>query len=1027
MVKIIQIVIFCTCLVPSALHGQYSTQWYHLGSDHGLPTDNVYSSIIDRYGYLWMATDQGVVRYNGYHLKVFNTNNGLPSNDVYKLIEDQKGRIWVYSLSYHFGFIENDVFHLLNLPSTNKIIYPSDIYEKEGWIFFSYAANSKADHVFVFFDGTVLKSFKSIGGKPFMSFYVDPKNSEIVTYDMQRSFYTFSLNNVADPLKMLSIKNFKTQANIYHQLIKYTNIWYHKRRLYFTNFKSAVAKQMDISNSVLDSSNRRSINPPDSNIYLFTVIDDKVHLFSNDHIYQLSPKLKIVKSERFPEILAGAQVSYKTTATNNTWYSTPTKGIWNNTHQPSVFAPSSKFSILNSAINVGAMDLQTYWWNKTNNVLHLLSPNNTIASLKLPSIGMIRKVRPYRKGYVHVVSSQGVYVLNLLSGKTYHYADSVHSTTTFNWHFFSNSDFKFEKLPDTLKRMVFVGLYDFHQHSRNNYFAPSFAGFIHYKHDSNDFSKLIVSINNIGRYQNFVFDSFNQLYLLFNEEKIKLFNPVDSTFVEIDKDLQRAFGIKSRNDISVDKSGKIYILENDRLIQIDSRQRTIKCVESNINFINAKILLAKDKIFVAGKFGLSIYVQTNGHVTREALAVNVRSQNYKIVSDIVLHSDSVILLNTDKGIINLNIDQIRKADYKREPAAFQIVINTPVKKRANVSSTIRLPKGTNLITFDVINYLGSGSVVCKYQIEGVHTSWQEPIAGDVSLANLRADKFYRINFYISDDIWVNPSSQFILYIEPYWWQRSEWKITFWILALSGALVLIFITIVLTRKSVAKKNERRRLQTELELRAIHSQINPHFIFNTLSSSLYFITKQNTTAAFDHVSKFSRLLRGYLKSSRERFITLADEIDLLEQYIELQRTRFKTAFRYEINVSENISPSHVKIPSLLLQPLIENAITHGLFNMDGGGFLKIEFYPGASKTELICIIDDNGMGREKAKMLNQTHKSEKNSYGTELTRDLIDIFKRYEQMDIVLEYIDKTEPETGTTVKLTIKNIRMATKY
>ena len=110
-------------------------------------------------------------------------------------------------------------------------------------------------------------------------------------------------------------------------------------------------------------------------------------------------------------------------------------------------------------------------------------------------------------------------------------------------------------------------------------------------------------------------------------------------------------------------------------------------------------------------------------------------------------------------------------------------------------------------------------------------------------------------------------------------------------------------------------------------------------------------------------------------------------------------------------------------MLLQPLVENAINHGLFNKGENGFLKLEFHKGKSDTELICIIEDNGIGRAKAKLISKRYKKEKNSYGTALTRELIDIFKRYEEMDINLEYVDKEEPETGTIVKLVISNVKI----
>jgi len=230
----------------------------------------------------------------------------------------------------------------------------------------------------------------------------------------------------------------------------------------------------------------------------------------------------------------------------------------------------------------------------------------------------------------------------------------------------------------------------------------------------------------------------------------------------------------------------------------------------------------------------------------------------------------------------------------------------------------------------------------------------------------------------------------------------------------------YLIIIITQRIVTKKNAKKNLQLELELKSIYAQINPHFIFNSLNAALYLVKTKRLDDAHSHINKFSDLLRSYIKSSRNRFIKISDEVTNLKNYIELQQTRFKNRFDYEIIIDSSLDTDAV-IPSLLLQPLVENAIIHGLLDNEEKGQLKIEFKRGYLGSEIICIIDDNGLGRTFSKQLKEDNPNQKESYGADLVKDLTGIFNKYMKMKIEIEYIDKEKPETGTTVILRVKDI------
>jgi len=153
-----------------------------------------------------------------------------------------------------------------------------------------------------------------------------------------------------------------------------------------------------------------------------------------------------------------------------------------------------------------------------------------------------------------------------------------------------------------------------------------------------------------------------------------------------------------------------------------------------------------------------------------------------------------------------------------------------------------------------------------------------------------------------------------------------------------------------------------------------------------------------------------------------VLLSEEIDMLKRYVDLQQTRFEEKFDFELSIDNKIPVNNIQIPSLLLQPLVENAINHGLFHKKEKGLLKLGFEQGRTSDSIVVLIDDNGVGRAESTRIRQASMTDRESYGGRLTQKLMDIFRRYEAMDIEIQYIDKELPETGTIVRLTIGNIR-----
>jgi len=161
---------------------------------------------------------------------------------------------------------------------------------------------------------------------------------------------------------------------------------------------------------------------------------------------------------------------------------------------------------------------------------------------------------------------------------------------------------------------------------------------------------------------------------------------------------------------------------------------------------------------------------------------------------------------------------------------------------------------------------------------------------------------------------------------------------------------------------------------LELRALRQQLNPHFISNAMNAIRDYIRKQeiqSSKKAGSYLSDFSQLMRLFLEASRKRFTSVADEVSMLERYLRLEQLRFPGQFDYTIEVDEQIDPDMDEIPSLLLQPIVENAINHGLSALEKGGELLIRFELENDGEAIKCTISDNGVGRKIAGQTSPRH--------------------------------------------------------
>ncbi|MBS1652024.1 MAG: histidine kinase [Bacteroidetes bacterium] len=335
-----------------------------------------------------------------------------------------------------------------------------------------------------------------------------------------------------------------------------------------------------------------------------------------------------------------------------------------------------------------------------------------------------------------------------------------------------------------------------------------------------------------------------------------------------------------------------------------------------------------------------------------------------------------------------------------------------------------LPYALNTISFyyRTINLTSPNKVLYKKMLEGLEKEWSTPSKEDYSkYTNLLPGKYVFKVISCNDlGIWSNEETKFSFTIKPpiyfTWW---------FILIITGIiLITVYLFIFLRIKSIKKRQKDEFIKkvemSKLELKALRSQMNPHFVFNSLNSIQHYIYNNKGDEATKYLNKFAKLIRSILNNSDKNTVTIDEDIDALKLYIELEQMRFEGKFDYTINIHQNVDTDYDIMPPLIMQPYVENAILHGINPNNIKGKLTIEIY--IKEKFLVCSIVDNGIGREKSKEIKRTIPGKNHkSFGMKITEDRLRILNESKNSQLSVKIYDLTDEHKkplGTKVELFI---------
>lgn len=305
-------------------------------------------------------------------------------------------------------------------------------------------------------------------------------------------------------------------------------------------------------------------------------------------------------------------------------------------------------------------------------------------------------------------------------------------------------------------------------------------------------------------------------------------------------------------------------------------------------------------------------------------------------------------------------------------------------------------------------------------------NWTE--TGDRRYANFTnvpgGDYVFQLQVANNEGVWSKTMLELPVHVSTAWWTTWWFRITLG-LGLLGLVYQIYRNRVLQiRRQERIKSDFEKRLANVEMSALLAQMNPHFLFNSLNSIDNYIIRNDTVRASEYLNNFARLMRLILNNSRTNYISLKDELETLDLYLQMESLRFKDKFQYNIQVDESLDPASVNIPPMLIQPYVENAIWHGLMHREGNGATgQVNIEVVRRGDNLVCTVEDNGIGREKAGAL-QAKRSTNNrsqSMGTRITEERIEIINKLYQLNAHVQFHDLHDgygEPSGTRVELTI---------
>ncbi|SNR15170.1 sensor histidine kinase [Tenacibaculum jejuense] len=954
--------------ISTAIQAQHPV-FTKLSEKDGLPDVEFYDVLEDRKGFIWLAADKGLFRYDGKEFKNYShpDKRGL---SVFGLKLDKEGRVWCNNISGQFFYIENDTLQLF--------IDIKDQLKNELTSFYFYKENLVIHHFreVMIVDLKSKKQIKRIRDNDKTIFTFIANDSLFYTIENKKYVTTtgesFALNQV--------YKNLHTDLyNVSWKLFSFKD-----KRIFLA--REDISKRGKIKGNTMveeKKDNLIQIQLPNTmtdipliNYYryenlIWFATENGVFVCSYDN-YKFTIRDHFFKGEKISKIIKDKN--------NNYWFTTLNNGIYiiPNIHLKEFKIDANNINV--TAISKIAKDKIIF--GTSEGTLEVFD-TNTSERIRLEhnKKEKVFAITPVNKDKA-VISLKGFTLLLDLK------------------------DFTHENISSKL----FPGVKDFSVVAENKLLLACYnsALEVSFNHPKNK----VIQLGNKRSYTAH-YSSFNERRYIGYVDGIRAY---DENLNEI-KILNESKEIFT-TDITETKDGTVWLSTFKKGIfgvRGDSIYINYNTNNGLLSNLTSKVEGDGDNLWIATNNGIQVFNTKTKKFKNLTRQDGINTYN---ISGIIPFKNK-LFFSSNRGVFQVDKEKVFKEKENLSFYFTKVLVNDTIVK---LKKHYKFNHNENKLEFNFHNngFLSQENVQYAYKLSKgkEENKWNilDKNISQVTFNNLAPGSYI---FDLKATALDDTNHEFLKTVRftialPFY---KEWWFIF-------SIFVLFVSILWYRfykrlENIKRKQEvaleKERLQKELvstKLETLRSQMNPHFTFNALNSIQNLILKNDKQEAYNYLTKFSTLIRENLHLSTQDFVVFEQELSLINRYLELEKLRFKDSFVYHIIVGENVE--EIKIPTMIIQPYVENAIKHGLLHKKSGvKKIRIEF--SLEEGVLVSKIIDNGIGIERSKEIKEVNNIKRKSFSTKSIQERLSFLRDYYKTDIGVEY---PEVEIGTTVIIKI---------